>query len=526
MNAKEVPAHPNLEQYKKQAKDLVKARKSGDPERCGVSAVHLAWASCRTPSSKFKACPGRRAVHHCTRARFRELAQFANTSILNLRLSDSLWESAKKAVITGDVSTLERLLRENVESFSQRQPPAYVPSGPGPHYAGADARTIIAREHDFESFDEFARHFEARNNKTSLVSQFESAVEAVISGDLATLERLLRLNPALIRARSTRRHHATLLHYVGANGVEGFRQKTPKNAVAVAEMLLKAGAEVDAVAEMYGGSTTLGLVATSIHPWLAGVQGALMEILLDHGAAIDQPGAAGNGQGVVNGCLANGRLEAAELLAARGAPLDLEGASGVGRLDLVKSFFNEDGSLKSNATTAQMKSGFNWACEYGRTSVVDFLLRRASMQARDTTERLACTGLRMADTGISSNCFWSEKRQSTSKTNVSVERPWDGHSMVGRRACAMAHLATTTKLWGFWSPQVQPSRPSGLPMRRSAATQRCSLRSVARHAVRNPAAEGSFYTACNNEGCRVEDSAWTHPGASDATFDENTVPLG
>ena len=155
-------------------------------------------------------------------------------SLTNTTSPDSLWESAKKAVITGDVSTLERLLRENVESFSQRQPPAYVPSGPGPHYAGADARTIIAREHDFESFDEFARHFEARNNKTSLVSQFESAVEAVISGDLATLERLLRLNPALIRARSARRHHATLLHYVGANGVEGFRQKTPKNAVAVA----------------------------------------------------------------------------------------------------------------------------------------------------------------------------------------------------------------------------------------------------------------------------------------------------
>ncbi len=152
-----------------------------------------------------------------------------------------------------------------------------MPSGPGPHYAGADARTIIAREHDFESFDAFARHLEARSNSASLVSQFESAVEAIISGDLTTLERLLRLNPALVRARSARRHHATLLHYVGANGVEGFRQKTPKNAVEVAEMLLKAGAEIDAVADMYGGSTTLGLVATSIHPWLAGVQGALME---------------------------------------------------------------------------------------------------------------------------------------------------------------------------------------------------------------------------------------------------------
>ena len=297
-------------------------------------------------------------------------------SLTNTTSPDSPWESAKEAVITGDVSALDQLLCKHPQLFSQEHPPAYVPSGPGPHYAGADARTIIAREHDFESFDAFARHLEARSNSASLVSQFESAVEAIISGDLTTLERLLRLNPALIRARSARRHHATLLHYVGANGVEGFRQKTPKNAVEVAEMLLKAGAEIDAVADMYGGSTTLGLVATSIHPWLAGVQGALMNVLLDHGAAIDQPGAAGNGQVAVNGCLANGRPEAAELLAARGASLDLEGAAGVGRLDLVESFFNEDGSLKTNATTAQMKSGFNWACEYGRTSVVDFLLSR------------------------------------------------------------------------------------------------------------------------------------------------------
>jgi len=293
-----------------------------------------------------------------------------------LQSTDSLWVLAKSAVIKGDVSTLERLLSENTEWFSQRQPPAYVPSGPAPSYSGADARTIIVREHEFESFAAFATHIEAQNNKTLLVSQFESAVEAVISGEVATLAQLLGFHPTLIRARSARKHHATLLHYVGASGVEGFRQKTPENAVEVAAMLLKAGAEVDAVADMYGGSTSLGLVATSIHPWLAGVQGALIKLLLDHGAAIDQPGAAGNGRGIVNGCLANGRPEAAELLAARGASLDLEGACGVGRLDRVESFFTEGGRLKSNSTSAQMKSGFNWACEYGRTSVVDFLLRR------------------------------------------------------------------------------------------------------------------------------------------------------
>src|SRR5428012_13463 len=50
------------------------------------------------------------------------------------------------------------------------------------------------------------------------------------------------------------------LHYCGANGVEGYRQKTPKNIVEIARMLLEAGADVDAGADVYGsGCTTLGL---------------------------------------------------------------------------------------------------------------------------------------------------------------------------------------------------------------------------------------------------------------------------
>jgi hypothetical protein len=54
---------------------------------------------------------------------------------------------------------------------------------------------------------------------------------------------------------------------VSANGVEGYRQKTPKNIVEIAKVLLNAGADVNAEAEVYGGgATTLGLVATSVYP--------------------------------------------------------------------------------------------------------------------------------------------------------------------------------------------------------------------------------------------------------------------
>jgi ankyrin repeat protein len=117
----------------------------------------------------------------------------------------------------------------------------------------------------------------------------------------------------------------------------------------------------------------LGLVASSVHPKRAGVQIALLAALLEAGAAVDGvPG----GLSPLISALHNGRGEATEFLAERGAHLDLEGAAGVGRLDLVKNFFDQDGNLKANTTKAQMESGFLWACEYGRDNVVEFLLQR------------------------------------------------------------------------------------------------------------------------------------------------------
>src|SRR5205823_3220697 len=192
-------------------------------------------------------------------------------------------------------------------------------------------------------------------------------------------QRLLHENPELVRARSTREHGATLLHYVSANGVEGYRQKTPKNAVEIAEILLNARAEVDAEADVYGGgATTLGLVATSIHPERAGVQIPLLELLLRYGAQVDRPGIAGNRHSAVKGCLANGRGRAAEFLSGRAARLDLEEAAGVGRLELVGSCFNQDGSLSPPATQDQLQRGFLWACEYGRNDVVEFLVKNGA----------------------------------------------------------------------------------------------------------------------------------------------------
>ncbi len=204
----------------------------------------------------------------------------------------------------------------------------------------ADAQLTVARWYDFQSWPALVEYVEAVTRERSPVWQFESAVEAIITGDVATLESLLRANPELVRARSTRvthfdppRHRATLLHYVAANGVEGYREKCPKNAVAVAEILLKAGAEVDALADMYGGRcTTMVMLVSSGYVAEAGVQVALVETLLDFGAAIE---GRGSGQWVspLMTALAFGFLSAAEALARRGARVDnIAAAAGLGRL--------------------------------------------------------------------------------------------------------------------------------------------------------------------------------------------------
>jgi ankyrin repeat protein len=237
----------------------------------------------------------------------------------------------------------------------------------------ANARFVVARWYGFESWPKLTDFVAAVTLEGSLASQFESAVEAIITGDVDTLQMLLRNNPDLVRARSMREHGAMLLLYVGANLVEGHRQKSPPNAIEVARVLLEAGAEVDAAALTGGGGTTLGQVATSVHPARVGVQIALMETLLDYGAAIEgSPG----GYQPLAAALANGRPEAAEFLAERGAQLDIVGAAGLGRLHLLKDCLNHDGSLKGNQTKEQLEEGFILACLYGQTSVAEFLLEK------------------------------------------------------------------------------------------------------------------------------------------------------
>jgi len=198
-------------------------------------------------------------------------------------------------------------------------------------------------------------------------SKFETAADAMITGDVATLARLLAESPELVHARSARAHRATLLHYVAANGVEDERQKSPKNAVEIAKTLLTAGAEVDALAEMYGGGhTTMAMLVSSEHPAKAGVQDALVDTLLDFGSAIEGVGT-GAWKPPLLTALAFGHRSAAETLARRGARTDaLPAAAGLGRLaDAIRLLPTAD---------AQRYCALALATQYGNVEIVRLLL--------------------------------------------------------------------------------------------------------------------------------------------------------
>lgn len=229
-----------------------------------------------------------------------------------------------------------------------------------------DARWVIAREYAFENWDDLVK-FAAAIQSDAALQRFETAVEAVIHGDMSQLGTLIESDPELVRARSARRHHGTLLHYVAANGVENGRQRTPPNAVEIAQLLLDKGAEVDALADMYDAQcTTMSMLLSSCHPAHAGVQVQLAELLLDHGALMIGPGT--NWKSSVMTALSFGYLPAAQAMIRRGAPIeDVSVAAGVGRLEEVRKLYPAANPLERQTALAL-------AAQHGHADVVTFLL--------------------------------------------------------------------------------------------------------------------------------------------------------
>lgn len=154
-------------------------------------------------------------------------------------------------------------------------------------------------------------------------AKFHPALKAIRDGDLDTFKALVAADPSLATARSTK-SHPTLLQAVVLDG------KDKPNNVEMVQELIDAGAELNEP-----------LVATASMD-----NRAAAELLIDHGAAIDGTG----GWSPLEEALYWNNRNVVALLLDRGAKVqNLRTAAGLGRTDLIESYFNADGSLKPEA---------------------------------------------------------------------------------------------------------------------------------------------------------------------------------
>jgi len=154
-------------------------------------------------------------------------------------------------------------------------------------------------------------------------ARFHPAIAAIKSGDLDGLRSLLVKDPGLATARSST-SHPTLLQCLALDAL------LVPNQIEMARLLIDAGAEINGPM----------VAAASIN------NVAIAALLLDCGAAIN---GSGSWSPLEEALYWNNR-EAIELLLARGASVhNLRLAAGLGRIDLIESFFESDGSLKPSA---------------------------------------------------------------------------------------------------------------------------------------------------------------------------------
>ncbi|HEX8693976.1 MAG TPA: ankyrin repeat domain-containing protein [Longimicrobium sp.] len=222
----------------------------------------------------------------------------------------------------------------------------------------ADAQLVLAREYGFESWAALKHRVEVGSRVAQFRPhpRFGEAAAALDAGDLGRLRALLAADPALVHARTDLEPPygyftgATLLHHVAWN--PGRPAPVPANVVEIARLLLDHGAEVDAETLGPSGGTTMGLVITSKMASDAGVSGPLIELLLERGATLDL-GASERvipdwgRRSVLDLPLANHAPRAAEKLIELGAEPDVCAAAALGRMDLLRGFFGEDGRLRS-----------------------------------------------------------------------------------------------------------------------------------------------------------------------------------
>jgi hypothetical protein len=188
-----------------------------------------------------------------------------------------------------------------------------------------------------------------------------AVVEAIHTGDLATLGRLLHENPALATARlgddDPEGVSRTLLH-VATDWPGHF-----SNGAATVALLVEAGADVNARFRGPHAETPLHWAASSndVH---------VLDALLDAGADIDVDGGVIGGGTPLADARAFAQWEAARRLVERGAETTIEDAATLGLMDRLEEYF-KGGTPPS---PDEINRAFWGACHGGQQHAAEYLL--------------------------------------------------------------------------------------------------------------------------------------------------------
>lgn len=211
---------------------------------------------------------------------------------------------------------------------------------------------------------------------------FEAAADAVVSGDTEGLQALLAEHPELAHARSSRPHRCTLFNYLGANGFEAERQKTPANALEMIDILIAAGSDPNARCYTYRGgpdNDTIGLLTSSAYPREAGLTLAMTSAMVAAGAEVDE---------------LNQLMIAAHDSVRDGRPLEIQDSELAGRTMINAAMMGEhklvagflDVGVAVNAVTNTNTTALHQASLNGDGNLVQLLLERgADPLIRDST---------------------------------------------------------------------------------------------------------------------------------------------
>lgn len=417
----------NLEQQKKQARELLRAIRAGDEGAIArLRREHRRWIAEDEASVRQLA-----ALHDAQFVLAREQG-FASWSKLKayaepaagpsharLFVADAGWIEER---VQGLLRTRQSAGPAALEQIRQWHPrftdltDEEIRQSP---FSEEDARLVYAREHGFDTWDELTARVKrlAQEMDGAATEPFMAAFHALRSGNVARFEALLHANPRLAKERGTNGN--TLLNLA----VSLASRADWKGGLAAIEALLGAGCDVNDANDR--GWTPLHQAAYANQPEIA-------SLLVASGAALDAEAHGAGGTPLIV-ALFWGHREMADLLGSHAvAPGNLRAAAGLGNRELLEACFTGERTLTPEAGAARgfyrPHSGFpDWQPSTDPQEVLDEALVWAAKSGRvGVLERLVRAGARLdADPYRGTPLIWAATRNRTEAAAWLLDRGAD-----------------------------------------------------------------------------------------------------